>query len=347
MNKIRWGIIGPGSIANNFADALKDSYSGELKAIASLNDHRRKNFGDKYEISDDLRFNSYENLLNSELVDAVYISTPHTLHADITIKAAGKGKHILCEKPGAVNFAQGKKVIDAVREAGVFYKEGFMYRCHPQIPALLDLIKNKVIGDVEKITSSFGFDMTKVIANHRLFNKDLAGGAILDVGLYPVSFSRMIAGIKSGKKFINPIVVSAEAKIGETGVDEISSAVMEFDNGIISEVRTAIMKNMENNAVIEGSNGKIIVDNPWMPGRDGGPYNTNIKIIKNGKEEVKNFTGPEHLFFFEAELSSQSIIKEKQEVPYPGMTWEDTLGNLKVLDQWRKKINYYIKEDKL
>ena len=345
MNKIRWGIIGPGSIANNFADALLQTYSAELIAVASLNDNRRTVFGDKYNIKNSLRFDNYDSLLNCDLVDAVYISTPHTLHADLSIRAAGKGKHILCEKPGAVNFKQGKKVIQAVQDAGVFYKEGFMYRCHPQIPALLELIKNKTIGDIIKITSSFGFDMTKVIPEHRLFNKNLAGGAILDVGLYPVSLSRMIAGVQSGKKFMNPIKLSAEAQIGQTGVDEISSAIMEFDNGVIAEAYTAIMKNMDNNAIIEGSDGKIIVDNPWMPGRDGGPYHSNIRIIKNGHEEIREFKGPEHLFFFEAELSSQSILKEKQQVPHPGMTWEDTLGNLKVLDQWRQKINYKINED--
>ena len=345
MNKIRWGIIGPGSIANNFADALLQTYSAELIAIASYNDERRKVFGDKYNISNNLRFDDYDSLLNCELVDAVYISTPHTLHADLSIKAAGKGKHILCEKPSAVNFKQGENVIQAVKNAGVFYKEGFMYRCHPQIPALLEILKNKTIGDITKITSSFGFDMTKVIPEHRLFSKNLAGGAILDVGLYPVSLSRMIAGVQSGKKFVNPIKLSAEAQIGQTGVDEISSAIMEFDNGVIAEAYTAIMKNMDNNAVIEGSDGKIIIDNPWMPGRDGGPYHSKIRIIKNGNEEIREFKGPEHLFFFEAELSSQSILKEKQQVPHPGMTWEDTLGNLKVLDEWRQKINYKINED--
>jgi len=346
MNKIRWGIIGPGSIANNFADGLKGSYSGELVAIASFNDNRRKTFGDKFQIEESLRFNSYDELLNSESVDAVYISTPHTLHAELSIKAAGKGKHILCEKPAAVNFKEGEEVIKAVTEAGVFYKEGFMYRCHPQIPALLDLIKNKTIGDIKKINSSFGFDMTKVIPQHRLFDKNLAGGAILDVGLYPISFSRMIAGANSGKKFANPIKLEANAQIGETGVDEISTAHMEFENGLLAEAHTAIMKNMDNNAIIEGSKGKIIVHNPWMPGKDGGPYHSTISIIKDDKEEIKNFKGPEHLFFFEAELSSQSILKEKLQVPHPGMTWEDTLSNLKVLDLWRQKINYSLEQDK-
>ena len=189
MSHIRWGIIGPGNIANNFADALKESYSGKLKGIASLNDKRRQEFGNKYNIEDEFRFNNYDLLLDSSDIDAVYISTPHTLHAELSIKAAGKGKHVLCEKPAAVNLSEGQKVINTIREAGVFYMEGFMYRCHPQIPALLKLIKDKKIGKVKKIISSFGFNMNQVIPESRLFDKKLAGGAILDVGLYPVSFS--------------------------------------------------------------------------------------------------------------------------------------------------------------
>ena len=345
MPPVRWGIIGPGSIAHNFADALKESYSGKLQAIASLNSQRREEFGNKYKIENHFRFKTYEELLNSSDVDAVYISTPHTLHAELSIKAAGKGKHILCEKPAAVNLLEGQKVINSVREAGVFYVEGFMYRCHPQIPALLKLIKDNKIGKINKIISSFGFDMKKIIPNSRLFDKNLAGGAILDVGLYPISFSRLIAGVATGKKFLNPIEIDAEARIGETGVDEIATANLRFDNNITAKVSTAILKNMKNNSIIEGSEGYIELDQPWAPGRDGGPYHSKIKINIKGKEEILEFKGPEHLFFFEAELSSQTILKERLEVPHPGMTWEDTLGNLKVLDEWRKKIGYFLPQD--
>ncbi|PPR48548.1 MAG: 1,5-anhydro-D-fructose reductase [Alphaproteobacteria bacterium MarineAlpha5_Bin5] len=345
MPPVRWGIIGPGSIAHNFADALKESYSGKLQAIASLNSQRREEFGNKYKIENHFRFKTYEELLNSSDVDAVYISTPHTLHAELSIKAAGKGKHILCEKPAAVNLLEGQKVINSVREAGVFYVEGFMYRCHPQIPALLKLIKDNKIGKINKIISSFGFDMKKIIPNSRLFDKNLAGGAILDVGLYPISFSRLIAGVATGKKFLNPIEIDAEARIGETGVDEIATANLRFDNNITAKVSTAILKNMKNNSIIEGSEGYIELDQPWAPGRDSGPYHSKIKINIKGKEEILEFKGPEHLFFFEAELSSQTILKERLEVPHPGMTWEDTLGNLKVLDEWRKKIGYFLPQD--
>ena len=345
MDKIRWGIIGPGSIAHNFADALKQAYSGELISIASRTSNKLEEFGNKYQIKNEFRFNDYEVLLENENIDAVYIATPHVFHADLSIRAAGKGKHILCEKPGAVNFVQASKVIEKIKEAGVFYKEGFMYRCHPQIPALINIIKKNIIGNIKIITSSFGFDMQKIITDHRLFDKKLAGGAILDVGLYPVSLARIVAGAAVGKKFINPVSISAKARIGETGVDEISSAKLKFQNDIIAEVSAAIMQNMDNNTIIEGENGKIIIDDPWMPGKDGGPYNTKIRVIKNGTEEFKEFKGSEHLFFFEAELVSQTISKQRTEVPYPGMTWDDTLGNIKVLDLWRKEIGYHLDED--
>ena len=347
MEKIKWGIIGPGNIANNFADGLKGSYSGQLVSIASKSEDRRKNFGDKYDIHPDFRFDSYEDIINSEHIDAIYISTPHTLHAQWTIKAAGKGKHILCEKPGAINFNEGKKIIDAVREAGVFYMEGFMYRCHPQIPKLVEIIKNKIIGDVISIETSFGFDMGKTIPDHRLFNKNLAGGGILDVGLYPISFSRLIAGVATGDKFSEPKFLDAEAKIGETGVDEIAHANLEFKNGIKAKVSTAIRETMKNNAVIIGSEGEIELPDPWMPGRDGGPYHAKIIINKNENVEIVDVKGPEHLFFFEGELASQCIAKEKTEPPHPAMTWEDTLGNLKALDTWREKVNYKLPQDEI
>jgi predicted dehydrogenase len=347
MEKIKWGIIGPGSIANNFADGLTSSYSGQLVGIASKNDERRKSFGDKYQIHEDFRFDSYDDIINSEHIDAIYISTPHTLHAEWTIKAAGKGKHVLCEKPGAVNYTEGQKVIDAVNEAGVFYMEGFMYRCHPQIPKLIELIKNKTIGEIVSIESSFGFDMGKTIPEHRLFSKDLAGGGILDVGLYPISFSRLIAGAASNEKFLEPEFVNVESKIGETEVDEIAHANIKFKNGIEAKVSTAIRESMKNNAIIKGTDGTIELPDPWMPGRDGGPYHAKIIIRKNHKEEIIDLKGPEHLFFFEAELASQSIAKEKTQSPYPAMTWDDTLGNLKALDQWRANINFKLPQDKI
>jgi len=345
MTSIQWGIIGPGNIAHRFADGLKESKSGELIAIASTNEGRRKSFGDKYNIDSTHRFSSYDELVESSDIDAIYISTPHTLHAEWTIKAAGRGKHILCEKPGAVNLEEGKQVIQAVQEAGVFYMEGFMYRCHPQIKTLLKLIKEKQIGEIQSIKSSFGFDTGKTIPKSRLFDKELAGGAILDVGLYPISLSRLVAGVASGKKFLNPVKLTGSATIGETGVDEVAHAKFEFENGIVAEASTAIREEMTNNAILTGSKGSIEMSEPWTPGKEGEGYHSTIKININDSTEIVDMKGQEHLFYFEAELASASIKDNKLEVPHPGMTWEDTLGNLKTLDDWREQVGYSIQQD--
>jgi predicted dehydrogenase len=225
--------------------------------------------------------------------------------------------------------------------------EGFMYRCHPQIKTLLKLIKEKKIGDIKLIKSSFGFDTGKTIPKSRLFDKELAGGAILDVGLYPISLSRLVAGVASGKKFLNPIKLTGSATIGETGVDEVAHAKFEFENGIIAEASTAIREEKTNNAMIRGSKGTIEMSEPWTPGKEGKGYHSTIKININDSTEIVDIKGPEHLFYFEAELASSSIKDNKLEVPHPGMTWEDTLGNLKTLDDWRKQVGYSIQRDSI
>jgi predicted dehydrogenase len=128
-------------------------------------------------------------------------------------------------------------------------------------------------------------------------------------------------------------------------VDEIAHANIKFKNGIEAKVSTAIRESMTNNAIIRGTDGSIELPDPWMPGRDGGPYHAKIIISKNNEEEIIDVKGPEHLFFFEAELASQSIAKEKVQAPHPAMSWDDTLGNLKALDQWRNKVNYTLPQD--
>ena len=238
-------------------------------------------------------------------------------------------------------------MIEVVQKAGVFYMEGFMYRCHPQIKKLLSIIKDKRIGDITFIKSSFGFDTKRNIPESRLFNIELAGGSILDVGLYPVSFSRLIAGAALGKEYLNPYNIEGSATIGETGVDEIANIYMYFENGITAEGSTAIRKNMENNAVITGTKGSIILDQPWTPGKEGGPYKSSIIIESNKKKETIEVTGPEHLFSFEAEVASNAIINNKFEAPYPAMTWNDTLGNLETLDKWRNIVGYNLPQDQL
>ena len=146
MPPVRWGIIGPGSIAHNFADALKESYSGKLQAIASLNRQRREEFGNKYNIENQFRFNTYDQLLNSNDVDAVYISTPPTLHAEWTIKAAGKRKHVLCEKPLSLKLKEVKFLISLSKKNKKFLFVDYPFIYSESVSFIKNIIAKKKLG---------------------------------------------------------------------------------------------------------------------------------------------------------------------------------------------------------
>ena len=190
---LRWGIIGPGSIAKAFRGGVANSRHGKLVAIATR-DPNRAGLAEEYA---GVRIHTgYDAILADPEVDAVYIATPHPGHAQWAIRAAEAGKHVLVEKPFALSAFEADAVFHAHRKAGTFAGEAFMYRLHPMTQRLGELIASGTIGDVRMIQTSFGFQMPGFMPEHRLFANDLAGGGILDVGGYPVSMSRFIAGAR-------------------------------------------------------------------------------------------------------------------------------------------------------
>ena len=194
--KLRWGILGPGGIAQAFRDGVKGSRTGQLVAIATR-DPSKPGLADTFPGARILA--GYDALLSDPEVDAIYIATPHPGHAEWAIKAAEAGKHVLVEKPMALSAFEIDAIFHAHRKAGTFAGEAFMYRLHPATIKLGELISSGAIGDVRMIQSSFGFQMPKFMPEHRLFANDLAGGGILDVGGYPVSMARFIAGAAVGQ----------------------------------------------------------------------------------------------------------------------------------------------------
>ena len=151
-------------------------------------------------------FNSYDDLLATPQVEAVYIATPHPFHADLVIRALRAGKHVVVEKPAGLIPGEVVAMTEVAKETGLFFMEGFMYRCHPQIERLVELIGGGEIGKVQHIEASFGFAST-YNPTSRLDRPDLAGGAILDVGVYPVSFARLVAGSAQGLPFAEPLEI--------------------------------------------------------------------------------------------------------------------------------------------
>lgn len=331
--KIRWGIIGPGSIAKAFRGGLEKAEHGVLAAIATR-DPNKPNLATDFPGVRVVK--GYDALLADPEIDAVYIAVPHTGHAEWAIKAAEAGKHVLVEKPMALSAHEIDAVLHAHRKAGTFAGEAFMYRLHPQVTQLLELIRSGAIGEVRMIQSSFGFSMGKFQPQHRLFASELAGGGILDVGGYPVSMARLIAGATIGKPFADPVKVSGTAKLNAEGTDDWAAALLTFENGIVAQVSCAVMANLDNVLRIHGADGRIEVPDFWFANGNRDQGLGRIDIIKGGKTETLSVNETRHVYSFEADAASLAIKEGRTEFAAPGMSWADSLGNARVLDQWRK-----------
>lgn len=331
--KLRWGILGPGAIARDFRRGLLESETGTLVAIGTRNPDK-PGLAEQFPVARIIK--GYDALLADKDVDAIYIAVPHPGHAEWAIKAAEAGKHVLVEKPFGLSAFEADAVFHAARKAGTFAAEAFMYRLHPQTVKLVELVGSGRIGEVRHIQSSFGFQMGKFLPEHRLFASALAGGGIMDVGCYPVSMARLIAGAAAGQPFLDPVKVSGTAKLNDEGTDDWAAAVLTFPNGIVAEVSCAIFVNLENVLRIHGTLGRIEVPNFWFANGDRAGGDGKIDIIFNdGTRETVSVGKHRHLYSFEADAAARAIFAGEQQIAAPGMTWADTLGNLRVLDKWR------------
>lgn len=331
--KLSWGIIGCGNIAKAFASGLKSSSTGILNAVASRDKAKSEAFGKEFGAAK--CYGSYNDLLADRNIQAVYIAVPHPMHAEWAVKSADAGKHILCEKPIALNYSETMAIVEAARRNNVFLMEAFMYRCHPQTKKLVQLISEGAIGKVCITQSAFSFDAGFNLEG-RLLNANLGGGGILDVGCYCTSMSRLIAGAASGKPFADPITVKASGLVGnESNVDEYTSAVLEFPDKIIAQVSTGVRLNQDNSLRIYGTEGSIYVPSPWVPGRNAAP--SSIFVTKKGQTEEIVIESPADTYTIEADAVAENIKMGK--VMADAMSWDDTLGNMKTLDRWREEIN--------
>ena len=334
LTAIRWGIIGPGTIARAFSGAIRRCEGAELVAIATR-DPGRPGLAEAFPGARILA--GYRAILDDPEVDAVYIATPHPGHAEWAIKAAEAGKHVLCEKPIAVSAVEAEAMIHAARKAGTFLGEAFMYRHHPMTRKIVELVSSGTIGEVRTVKASFGFSMGHPDSKHRLLANDAAGGGILDICCYPVSMARLIAGAASGKPFADPVKVAGVAHLGATGVDEWASAVLQFPGDMLAEVSGGVLLAYDNTVRVFGTDGWFEVMSPWFAsGKEGGK--ADIVVHRGDKTETIVVEEPRWLYTFEIEAASDAIRTGRQEFEPPGMTWADSLGNMKALDRWRASI---------
>jgi predicted dehydrogenase/aryl-alcohol dehydrogenase-like predicted oxidoreductase len=339
--KLAWGIIGTGNIAKKLAEGIAKSRTGKLVAVASRTQASADAFAKTYGAAH--AYEGYEKLLADPAVQAVYISLPNHMHAEWSIKAAGAGKHILCEKPLTTNFPEAMYMLEKVRESGVLFMEAFMYRCHPQIAKAVELIKHGAIGQVRVIQASFGYNMGPKYDNIRL-KHDVSGGAILDVGCYTISACRLFAGAALGKPFADVQDLRGHAHIGPISkVDEYAVATLKFPEGIIGHVSCASQANLTNTIYISGSEGTLTIHTPWIP-REKGNITT---LVQNGKEPqtITHDTG-ESIYAIEVDAFADALAKGLKEVPAPAMSMEDTMSNMRALDMWRAQVGLEFESEK-
>ncbi|SFN60842.1 Gfo/Idh/MocA family protein [Mycetocola miduiensis] len=329
---LRWGILGVGYIAPQFARDVLRSRFGTLTAVASRDAARAAELAAAHGAAK--HFGSYQELLDDNEVDAVYIALPNHLHLEWTEKSARAGKHVLCEKPIALNAAQAARAAQTAEEHGVALLEGYMYRAHPQMTELVRLLGDGVIGEVRVMESSFGGHMHGGYDNYRM-QRAAGGGALMDLGCYGLSLSRLVAGIGTGRRFAEPVSARATARIGERSrVDEWGVGVFEFENGLISSITCGNQVDIPSIAHLWGTEGSITISNPWQP--EIGGRTPELLIKRNDTIESRVIPSDRPLYALEVDTFAEYV--RTGSVPLPVMDLADSLGNMRALDSWRRAI---------
>ena len=243
---VRWGVVGPGAIAKGFAQAMTMVDDGHIVAVASRSLDRAEAFADTFDVP--ARYGDYDALAADPNVDAVYVATPHSRHEQDTIAFLKAGKHVLCEKPFALNARQAQQMVDVARGSGLFLMEAVWSRFLPAYAVLREVLESGRIGEPLMVEADFGFRMP-IDPAHRLFDLEQGGGALLDLGIYPVQLCSLVLGTVES--------VVASGVIGETGVDEQVVAVLRHAGDKLGVIKAGIRVGTSCTARISGSEGWI------------------------------------------------------------------------------------------
>lgn len=311
---VRFGIIGLGNIARKLADSVNLCENAELYAVASRNAQRAKDFSSEYGAK--CFYSDYESLIKDKNVDVVYIALPHSLHVSTAIQAIESGKAVLCEKPLATNLADAKKVIITAKQHSTLFMEGMWTNHLPAIKKAKEWIEEGKIGTVSLMNASFGF-CAEVDPDSRLFNPDLAGGALYDVGCYGIAAALNFA---KGK----PSFVAGTAKIGSTNVDEVGAAILGFPSGMIAQIGFSIRAATDQNAYIYGTKGKIILKDFWKC--------QEAVCLDNTGETIGCFTDSQQNGFV-YQVEEMCRLFQNKQCESSAVSWDNTLCCASIFDQ--------------
>lgn len=253
IKKIKWGILGPGTIAKKFARGINFLEDVELFAVGSRSQERADKFAKEFGAV--RSYGDYETLVDDPEVDVIYVATPHIFHKEHTLLCLQAGKSVLCEKPFAINAIEASEMIDCAHRHKKFLMEAMWTRFLPTISRIKRLLSDEIIGEIRMVKADFGFRIGWDPEN-RLLNKELGGGALLDVGIYTISFASMILGKKPEK-------VKSISYIGQTGVDEQTAVILGYEGGELAQLTSAVRTNSTHDAWILGTEGRIHINNFW------------------------------------------------------------------------------------
>jgi predicted dehydrogenase len=318
MSNFNWGILGPGGIAKAFAEDLKKLDGHSIAAVGSRTLSNAQSFTNTF---GGTAYGSYEELVADPQVDAIYVATPHPAHKENVILALNAGKPVLCEKPFAVNATEAQQMVDAANKNGVALMEAMWARFLPHYAQIREIIQSGVLGKILTIHADHGQRLADQNIP-RLVEPALAGGALLDLGIYPVSFAHMILG--------NPSKITSSAVLTDKGVDAQTSMIFDYASGAQAVLNTTMIEQTPCRAVVAGLHGWLEIDRTF--------YNpASMRVVLNDgatTEYPSSYIG--HGLREQAEVFKQLVKSGQQQSQI--LNWQDTVDIMKTLDQVRSQI---------
>ncbi|MBR3835468.1 MAG: Gfo/Idh/MocA family oxidoreductase [Clostridia bacterium] len=326
--KIRFGIVGTGTIAHRFAQAICNVPEAELVAVASRTKENAEKFGDEFNIP--VRFDSYEKMAQSDVIDVAYIAVPHSGHIDCSCLMMNNGKHVLCEKPMAVNLAEAQEMFDCAKQNNVLLMEAMWARLVPGTLEMLEIVRSGVLGDILGVEGKFCYTMDEDEMDHHVFNPENGGGSLLDVGVYGLNFASWYLGkdveeVNAQSAFYND-------------VDSHTCVLLKYKNGAIADLSSAILLRKPNEGYVYGTKGYAYLQRFYAPQNielrlnDGTSRSIPVPYAGNGfEEQIKHFS----------ECVSQGLTQS------PVVTPEQTLYITRQMDEIRKMTGIVYPQDKI
>ena len=319
MSSFRWGILGTGGIASAFIEDLKRASGHSVVAVGSRTLSKATAFASR--ISGATAYGSYQELVNDSAVDAIYVATPHPMHLEHTLLAVNAGKPTLCEKPFAISATQAQLMVDAAARNNVALLEAMWTRYLPHIAQLREILVSGVLGEIQTVEADHGQRLAdQNIA--RLIDPELGGGALLDLGIYPVSFTHLILGA--------PSVITARAVKTDRGVDAQTSAIFDYANGAQAVINTTMIAQTPCRAVVSGFLGRLEIDRTFY-----NPAAMRVVLFDGTTTQYPNTYVGQGLR--EQAIEMARVVRAGL-LQSPLMPWSETIAIMKTMDEIRKQI---------